>query len=494
MKKLAYIAFAAAALWAGCTEDHGNYDYSQINSIAIGGLEEQYNVDRFDRLNITPELQFAEGENLNLGFEWVVNGHVISTDRVCDAEITEAANGTTSDNISPYDSYLCVTDLDNNLKYYRDFTVKVTNAYSISLYMLSELADGTASLSMQRRDKPDAPVVTDVFEKANPDFGSLGKYPQALVYHPSPANYATKYMQVVCKEGDKKIASLLPATMSYEMCYNENAVLGGFSGQFAPTFMHTSDMGGVVTANGNAFLFDYWGNTTISPLLVSPNYNIVWGDINNMTPTAGIAVYDEKAYNFMELSSSVSSTTTFSVKKMINAAPLTGQKYLASAPPTMSPNTAYGMDAHHRVILHDGTTAYLYDINLSLELSFVTWDMEMKTSCTLKGTVPGSVINANTVCAMGYSGTYWFLGNGPKVQRLFYDGGTPVDWYTVPKGNVTAMLFDLSNKRVFVASWDGTKSYVYVLDAQTPQTLLESTPLEVPGKIVSMARTGIWKY
>ena len=43
-------------------EDHGNYDYSEVNSISIDSIKESYSVVQFDTLTITPYLKFKQEE------------------------------------------------------------------------------------------------------------------------------------------------------------------------------------------------------------------------------------------------------------------------------------------------------------------------------------------------------------------------------------------------------------------------------------------------
>ena len=89
---------------------------------------------------------------------------------------------------------------------------------------------------------------------------------------------------------------------------------------------------------------------------------------------------------------------------------------------------------------------------------------------------------------------YWFFAEGKKIVRFYYEtGGTDVDWYSGLTGEVTAMLFDEKQERIFVATYDGTQSRIYELSALNANQSLKE-PLLMDGKIVSMTAAGKWTY
>ena len=139
-------------LGIACSDDQGNYDYRELNTITLDGLVKDYYVDQYDTLKINDlNMNFALDSNVDLAFEWVVKTknkdtrRVVSTDHFCNGYITEAPGG--------YDAWVCVTDRSNDLKYYQEFNLTVNSPFQNALYVLSETADGSAVLSLQRRDK-----------------------------------------------------------------------------------------------------------------------------------------------------------------------------------------------------------------------------------------------------------------------------------------------------------------------------------------------------
>ena len=204
MKILLYIGAMLLLVIAACSEDKGNYSYLPVNTIVEDSIGGTYTVVQFDTLTIKPYLRFSREEIKDLSFEWSIKGQIISTDPICHAQIRMEPNDDKDVNNRWYNGLLCVTDNTAGLKYYKSFKVIVNTAYSVALYMLSEGADGQARLSFQRRDIPDAPIVHDIFEAANPRLGKLGKKPRQVY----TGSVMAKTFVVICEDGDKKMTVL----------------------------------------------------------------------------------------------------------------------------------------------------------------------------------------------------------------------------------------------------------------------------------------------
>ena len=106
-----------------------------------------------------------------------------------------------------------------------------------------------------------------------------------------------------------------------------------------------------------------------------------------------------------------------------------------------------------------------------------------------------NLIDENSVSVLGMNSLYWFIANGNKIVRIHGDGGEVRDLYTVPNGQVTEMILDSKEERLFVASSDGVNSWIYVLSVLVNDFgTLKEDPLQMSGKIVSMTKTGSWKF
>lgn len=462
-----------------CAEDEGNYDYIVLNTITIDSLLDEYSVDQYDTLKIDGvKLNFALEENADLEYEWAVRGRVISTERNCRGYITEAP--------SWYDSWLCVTDRTNNLKYYKYFKLTVETPYSKALYILSETADGTAKLSVQRRDKENAPLMNEVFELNNPDLGHLGKKPVQITF-----DDAWGYrLYVVCQEGERKLLKINPENLLLEQYWDEASIGEGYTGTFVPEYF-CNDMGaGMVLSEGKLFLFNYSSNNSLYRPV--DGYHFSWVGSNPTLSSGYYWAYDEDSQQFKMLERK---TNPLLFDKVTNIDTLLtiGQTYRAHGVIRQG-----DFDEVMYPVLFDPQTGmeHYYELNCMSDFYYDEEKNEYVSVDDFRATekmVRPAVMEPEGVCLLS-DASYWYVSQGDKLVRYFFSGtATPDDWYTDFKGRVSAMIFDEEQERVFVASCDGAKSYIYELSAVNPNQLLHE-PFVVDGKIVSMCAVGSWKY
>lgn len=477
MKMRYIIAGLLLALGVACSDDQGNYDYRELNTITLEGLSNEYSVDQFDTLWIDDlKLNFSIEENADLAYEWWVKKRnsdikrVVSTARNCGGCITELPD--------KYDAWLCVTDQTNNLKYYQEFDLTVNSPYENGLYVLSEAADGTAVLSMQRRDRADEVLKFDLFEQTNPDFGQMGKKPVQISYYSGE-------VFVVCKEGERKILRLDAKKLELKQYWDESTISEGYSGSFVPEFL-TNDMGGgMILSEGKLFLFNYASNNTL--YFPVEGYNFSWVGTNPSLSTIYYFAYDENSQKFKKLEKAKNPLLYEKVSTIEDLNP-EGQTYWNQGTMTFS-----DYDKTRYPILHDPATGlehyykiYVggdYDENWNyIEVFEYTEEMSR-----------AAVLDENSRCLLSKA-NYWYASKGNKIIRYYFSATSEVkDWFTGLKGEVTDMIFDKKEKRVFVATYDGSKSYIYEIDAVEPEAQLNE-PIELTGKVVSMCVVGKWAY
>lgn len=178
-------------LLSSCYKDKGNYDYQQMNDIAITlSLPEgktRYSLG--DVLEIKPELIFTKGvETENLTYSWTFAGREISTDRnlkwLVDEEGIEAK------------IRLAVKDENTTVTYFGSVTVNVTSRYGEDGWVvLSKSENGTSMLTYleqttkevedenhEKKNVYDCIVTKDVYGFSNGG-GSLGGQPVSLTQH-----------------------------------------------------------------------------------------------------------------------------------------------------------------------------------------------------------------------------------------------------------------------------------------------------------------------
>ncbi|MDR2131454.1 MAG: hypothetical protein LBP56_09900 [Odoribacteraceae bacterium] len=479
-------ALLLVALAGGCTTDNGNYEYTRLNTIEIDGFaaDTTYRVDQFDTLVIDPAPRFAAGPLTDLSHEWKINHEVISTAPVLRAPVTLAPNTGTA----YYEAGLRVTDNATGLKYYKNFKVIVTTSITTGLFILSERADETARLSFQRRDKPGGTLVHDLFEEANPAFGPLGKKPRQVYY----SGLLGAELGVLCGEGERQLSILNPATLALQRSLSGETIRGGYDGDFTPERL-TLYMGGMIVGGGKLYNYNYMGNKAIyRPVPVDEDaYDFAgWAETNMTIDAYAWMTYDNKSEQFLQLEPGTDpllydKITPLTVEGDLSTA---GQRFLAGGTGGTSAYTEV------RAILYNSAErkAYLYGITIVDDFDPVTWEIIINMTVTRLGE-HANLVDERSVCF--YNAEYWYLATGNTVKRLHEKGSAPLDWFTAPRGEVTAMTVDKSGpaaKRLLVATRDGAKSYIHVIDIATGKSL--EPPLEMDGKIVSLLAKGTWKY
>lgn len=158
-----------AVLLFSCYEDLGNYDYREINELAVTGIRDTA-VDVDDLLCYYPVLQGTQySDTSRFTYEWEVGNTIVSTEK--DLEwIVNVFPGT---KICRY----IVKDKETEVKQYFSFTLNVSSSTAGDLIMVLSKYNGKAELSYQRLDKP-ASFVVNYFEERFEDV--LGTNPQQL--------------------------------------------------------------------------------------------------------------------------------------------------------------------------------------------------------------------------------------------------------------------------------------------------------------------------
>ncbi|MDR0414067.1 MAG: hypothetical protein LBH84_01450 [Prevotellaceae bacterium] len=157
MKNIAKSACALLLLGA-CINDKGNYEYHDVNSITISGINDAVNdppylVSVGDYLNITPTLEFLLGEERDTyRYEWhqmyglaapYQTVRLLSEERNLSLEIEGSMR-------QPGIYYLmyCVTNLTTGIRYDHVFRVMVQNRISRGYVVLHEPSDASFNIDL----------------------------------------------------------------------------------------------------------------------------------------------------------------------------------------------------------------------------------------------------------------------------------------------------------------------------------------------------------
>ena len=147
MKRIQWIA-GGLLLWAigSCTEDKGNYDYTRLNDLTIGGFEKSYTVEQSERLSIAADIKGTEGFDASrydyLWYAWRVNNaadpDTLSHEKDLDVEVGIA--------VGNYNLRYLVTDKETGVYYKMEADLNVVNSYSSGVVALSSV-DGKANVT-----------------------------------------------------------------------------------------------------------------------------------------------------------------------------------------------------------------------------------------------------------------------------------------------------------------------------------------------------------
>ena len=101
-------------LLISCAEDLGNYDYRELSSPVVTGIDEKIPVRKFERLQLTPQIEGEQFTEEDYQFEWkvipqadAVTATVIGNERILDYEVV-LAEGT-------YTLYFTITNRTSGL-------------------------------------------------------------------------------------------------------------------------------------------------------------------------------------------------------------------------------------------------------------------------------------------------------------------------------------------------------------------------------------------
>lgn len=200
MKTLKYlICICSIGLLASCYEDEGNYDYRDINEVGVKDVPEMREIDQFETLDITPDLEgtiYGDDES-NYEYEWSLNKKVISTERNLSYVVTNPTGS--------YTLRYSVIDKNNQTKAFATTKLIVNSATSSDGILVVSNRHGVADMSYLRLDKENADFMSMFYNKNHEK--PLGHNPRQLyqTYVDGYKNYAAKFggqgIKLICDEG-----------------------------------------------------------------------------------------------------------------------------------------------------------------------------------------------------------------------------------------------------------------------------------------------------
>ncbi len=148
------VAMWVIILAGGCRKDLGNYDYSPVDSLGIGNLQDNYQFTIGEKANIFPELKFTRGSTFNendFSYEWasyfstIVAKKIIHTGKNLDIELPLG--------IGTYRFYYVVKQKSTGITWQKIINVAIYGAFQPSGWFVLNDVAGKARLDYYQENR-----------------------------------------------------------------------------------------------------------------------------------------------------------------------------------------------------------------------------------------------------------------------------------------------------------------------------------------------------
>ncbi|PUZ26788.1 PKD-like family protein [Chitinophaga costaii] len=159
-KKPLYILVSGLLLLAACAKDKSNYNYKDIPSPTVTGLDTTYTVVLGDSLIINPSITVNTGPN-NYSLHWRIDVPEQLKSLNFDGNALRMLFGLGA---STYNARLTITDNNNGQEYFQTFSIKGVTQFSKGTLILSTVTDHSVLSFLTPKDS----LESDIYTKFNP--------------------------------------------------------------------------------------------------------------------------------------------------------------------------------------------------------------------------------------------------------------------------------------------------------------------------------------
>lgn len=291
-----------------CSKDLGSYDYSEVNTYEISGINtgtgisRNYNVVMGQKVTIEPVIESSmEGVSDNLSYLWIVEKDTVSKERDFNYEVTLP--------IGLYQSQFVLIDNNTGLSYGVGFALNVTSPFGRGYFFLNQDEENNTVLSFKGVSDEDTVVVSSY----EIDGVSFGKFPKTMSgvkkYKSGPNDYSWQ-VYIVSEEGEYPVIFADLTSYSALKFFNKNSYMGtwGSEYEFNPTHVDLRSSGRTYfISNGKVSFFDDYNLYRHSLLFDNtPDYeleDILIGDINRFSGIRSLIGFDKMSSKFKVISS-----------------------------------------------------------------------------------------------------------------------------------------------------------------------------------------------
>ncbi|MHC8947627.1 PKD-like family lipoprotein [Sphingobacterium hungaricum] len=465
-----------------CSDDLGNYTYTDINRITISGLgedesvgEKSYDIIVGDTIKLSPTVlgTISKDDTSDLSFFWVVENDTVSTSKDLVYKVPTVGQ--------LYCSFI-VIDNTTNLTSQYNFFINGVNIFKYGYYILTEKDNGDAALYIKSAVDLNKPV-EEVFVQGFPNWG---KHPLSIngTNQTEVGNVNSYYysLAVAIKDGINNVIYIDSRQFLPTMLYNSTSSVEPII--FSPTHVLASYLTPnkiYAVNNGKIYILrtgtislpkyytdplDYFveKDQICSPFLYEGSLLSFFDKKNNVIRMMGTGGTTEDNYI-----TSYETTLTDSLTK--DKTYLLGSEILA------------GFTAGWYYLMKKDNSLYSYKVTISSSKIQPIAQVATKDLTTIG-------VNINDISQYYYNQTtnYWYFSVGRSIYRCSYTGLNFVKYVDLPaddtgsiiKFNITQSLI-VDPKKMVIATYNPNSTnpkkgsfYVYSTSTTTPQLQITS--------------------
>lgn len=499
-----YLFIFLLFVMCSCSKDLGNYDYKEINTYTVtgintgAGIERNYNVLMGEMLKITPEIEDKfQDSSPDLSYYWILENDTISEERNLEYLIDMP--------IKVYHGKYVLVDNKTGMNYTTVFALNVTSPFGRGYFFLAEDEEHRTILSFKAvGDNVENIVTTD-------NMGGIpfGKYPKNMAgvkaYRSGPQDYSWRVFLV---SGEGQYPVLFADLTSYSPIkyFTRDAFMGTWGNEyvFNPSHVALKSQGVTYFINdGHVAFFDNSNLYRPSQLFDgTPDYqldDVLIGDVNRFNGARSLIGFDLISSRFKVIT------------RYNQSDPEKGIVYNSNILDRMEDIPApEGITDGHKVLgsasFYVAATGYLTSKVVTVkgsELNLISFDVPYSAGSPflpqldLLHTQQVEGVNANSkMTVFENMGGYAYVSAGNKIVRANFVDGNFMEFITIPSdlGTITSLKYQVNSinsatPRLFISTYDknatgDNKGSILVYDVDT-RTLIHQFK-HVTGKVVDI--------
>lgn len=142
IEKIVMVCFIGL-LFSACRKDYGNYEYKEINDLAVTGIQDEYEIIAGQNINIVPVLEFSKDPNFSADkytFEWIsFNLAAAQSEQRKSLHTQKDFVAQFPLGIGTYTLFYVVKEKSTGISWQKEFKVKVVGSYKGGWGVLSEV-------------------------------------------------------------------------------------------------------------------------------------------------------------------------------------------------------------------------------------------------------------------------------------------------------------------------------------------------------------------